>query len=145
MPLGVRPPRWQRRTVHAAVLTLALTGIAWLLAHYFGRSQGQLGSELPHPAEPWLLRLHGIAAYASLLVLGSMGTVHVALAWRLRRNRSSGTSLLAATALLALTALSLYYGPEAAHAATSLAHWLCGLALLPLLWLHVALARRRRE
>jgi len=126
------------------VLVLVLTGLAWLAVHYQGRPRGDFG-DAPHPAEPWLLRLHGIAAYFFLLVLGSMGTVHVMLAWRMRRNRFSGIALLAIAAVLMLTALGLYYGPEAAHAAASIAHWLCGLVLLPLLWLHVELARRRRD
>jgi hypothetical protein len=140
---GVRPPRWQRRAVHASVLALVLTGVAWLIAHFLLRNGGEVDSGLPHPAEGWALRLHGIAAYGFLLVLGSMGAVHIVTAWRLGRNRWSGSVLLATAVLLVATALQLYYGPETAHVPTSAIHWAIGLLMLPLLWAHVLIARRR--
>src|SRR5262249_43911930 len=65
---GVRPPTWQRRAVHGSAWALLIPGAAWLVVHYL------MGSgDLPHPAEAWALRLHGIAAYVFLMVFGSMG------------------------------------------------------------------------
>jgi hypothetical protein len=139
-PIGMRPPRWQRWSVHATVLALLASGVAWLIAHYGMRAAGELAA--PHPLEPWSLRLHGIAAYAFLLAFGSMSAVHVVLGWRARRNRGSGAGFVLAATLLFVTALGLYYGPESAHATTSMLHWGLGLALLPLLWLHIVIARR---
>ena len=141
-PLGMRPPRWQRWSVHASVLALLATGALWLLAHFLLRAQADVEG-IAHPLEPWALRLHGMAAYAFIAVLGSMSAVHIVLGWRARRNRGSGASFVAAALLLALSALALYYGPESTHAPTSVLHWVIGLALLPLLWLHIVIARRR--
>jgi hypothetical protein len=143
VPLGMRPPRWQRWAVHGTLLALLVTGAAWLIAHYLLHAGSDAGGEAPPPAlETWALRLHGMAAYAFLVVLGSMSAVHIALGWRARRNRASGAGLVAAALMLAISALGLYYGPESAHTATSVFHWVCGLALPPLLWLHIVIARR---
>ena len=144
-PVGLRPQRWQRWAVHTTTLALLVTGLAWLAAHHLLRSTGTFGEELPSPLEPWALRLHGIVAYAFLFMLGSMSAVHIVLAWRLRRHLGSGIGLLACSAVLLCSALALYYAPEPLHAGTSLLHWLAGLVLLPLLWLHVLLARRSRR
>lgn len=145
LPLGLRPQRWQRRAVHATTVALALTGLAWLAAHHLLRSTGGFGEELPSPLEPWALRLHGVLAQLFLMVLGSMSTVHIVLGWRLRRGRWSGGGLLLASLVLFASGLALYYAPEAWHAGTSLLHWGLGLALLPLVGLHVARARRSRR
>jgi hypothetical protein len=145
LPVGLRPLRWQRWAVHASTLALAATGIAWLLAHQFMRSTGAFGEELPSPIEPWALRLHGIVAYLFLLVLGSMGTVHIVFAWKLRRSLWTGSALVAACLVPLATGLALYYAPEGWHGAASLAHWAVGLTLLPVLWLHVRAARRSRR
>jgi len=143
--LNVQPPGWQRRAVHLSVLALVLTGVAWLVPHYLMGSAGDLGASLPHPAERWALRLHGISAYAFLLVLGSIAGSHSVAAWRLRRHRTSGSLLLGTALLLAMTALVLYYGSESVHSVTSALHWGVGLLMLPLLWLHVLIARRERR
>jgi len=139
----MRPPRWQRWSVHATVLVLLVSGASWLIAHYFMHATGELAPLLP--LESWSLRVHGIAAYVFVLVFGSMTAVHIVLGWRARRNRGSGAGFVIAAALLLASALGLYYGPESAHAATSGLHWAVGLALLPLLWLHIVIARRRAQ
>lgn len=145
LPIGLRPLRWQRAAVHTTTAALALTGLAWLAAHHLLRSTGGFGEELPSPLEPWALRLHGVLAQVFLLVLGSMSTVHIVLGWRLKRSRGTGSGLLLASLMLLATGLALYYAPEHWHAGTSLLHWGVGLALLPLVWLHVVRARRARR
>ncbi len=142
---GSRPPRWQRWAVHGATLALTLTGVGWLIAHHLLQDRGSFGEALPSPLEPWALRLHGMLAYAFLLVLGSMSTVHVVLGWRLRRTRRSGVGLIAAGLVLTVSGLALYYAPEPWHESTSLLHWATGLGLLPLLGVHVLAARRWRR
>lgn len=145
LPVGLRPQRWQRWAVYASTLALVLTGLAWLAAHHLLRSTGTFGEELASPLEPWALRLHGIVAYAFLLVLGSLTAVHIVFGWRLKRSLWSGSGLLACCAVLLCTALALYYAPEHWHAGSSLVHWLAGLGLPLLLTLHVVVARRSRR
>jgi len=146
-PLGLRPQRWQRWSIHTLVLALALSGVAWLVGHYFLRTTGAFGEEMTSPIEPWALRLHGLLAYGFMFIFGSMSTVHIVMGWRSRRSRSSGAALAVVCGLLALSALLLYYAPEEMHVGVSLLHWWLGLALLPLLWAHVLAvraAKRRR-
>lgn len=138
---AIKPARWQRWAVHGSILALLLTGLVWLLAHYFLRTASEFGGELPHPLEGWALRLHGIFAYAFVFVFGSMSTVHIILAWTRHRNRRSGALLLSSVVLLAISALGLYYGADTVHSAVSVIHWVIGLTLLPVLWLHIYFAR----
>jgi hypothetical protein len=140
---GLRPPRWQRLAVHASVACLVGTGAAWWLGHYAVFAAA--AAEAPTGLEQWSLRLHGVAAYAFLLVLGSMLTVHVVQAWRLDRHRLSGMLLGGTCTALWISGLTLYYAPESVHAAASAWHWICGLVLLPLLGWHVLWARRQRK
>lgn len=145
LPVGLRPPRWQRWAVHASTLALLLTGLAWLLAHHLLRTTGPFGEELPSAIEPWALKLHGMLAQVFLLVLGSMAAVHIAFGWRLGRSRWTGAGLVAAGLALLATGLALYYAPEHWHGAASLLHWAVGLGLAPLLGLHVLAGRRARR
>jgi len=83
MPSDESPPgsvhrllRWQRLALYLAGAVLLLTGGLWLLVHY---SVGAGAGALPHPLEAWSLRLHGLAAFAGLFVLGVLnnGLDHV--------------------------------------------------------------------
>jgi hypothetical protein len=143
--IGLRPRSWQRWAAYITTGMLLASGATWLVAHYLLHGSGEFGAELPSPLEPLALRLHGIAAYLFVFVFGSMSTAHIVLGWRLRRNRRTGTLLVGACALLAVTALLLYYAAEDWHPAASLVHWICGLLLAPLLWAHVLAARAGRH
>jgi hypothetical protein len=145
LPYSARPPRWQRWAVHGSVLALVATGVAWLVAHYLLAAPPEAESMAPVPLEPWALRLHGIAAYAFLVVFGSLVSAHIVVAWRLRRNLVSGVSMVVAVLALGATALLLYYGPEAAHGVVGVAHWVVGFVLALVLWVHVSAARRLRQ
>jgi hypothetical protein len=89
--------------------------------------------------ETWMLRAHGAAAMAALVVFGSMLTMHVPIAWRLKRNLVSGSSLFAGLALFAVTGWLLYYAAgESVRAWSSYAHMGIGVASpLALIW-HLA-------
>ena len=56
-----------------------------------------------------MLILHGIAAYALLLVAGALIPVHIKVGWSIRRNLLSGLAVVVVLAVLGLTALALYY------------------------------------
>ena len=74
--------RWQRLALYITGAWLLATGSAWLLLHY------SLGAgELPHPLEAWSLRLHGLAAFAGLFVLGLLAAAHIPQGWRLSHRR----------------------------------------------------------
>lgn len=131
---SVRLPRWHEWLIYAATGLLAGTGGAWLLLDRFGKVQGDFGPE-PSPALPWMLLIHGSAAYAFTIIAAMLVPVHMRLGWRSGRNRPSGLLLVAISLFLLLSGLALYYSTaETIRSAASLAHWVIGLAIpIPIL------------
>jgi len=129
----VRPSRWQRQWLLAASLLLAATGVAWLALHYGAGSDG-----LPHPAEGWLMRLHGAGAFAALFGAGLMAGHHIPAGWRLTQRprhagqRRSGLWLCVTGGVVIATGYALYYfAPEGLRPALGWLH--SGAAALLLL------------
>lgn len=135
--LSIRHERW----TYWILALLFLTGVAWIALHYGPADNGPDGAW--RPAQAWALRLHGAAAMAALVALGSLLAQHVPSAWRLRRNLASGIAMLACVAVLAVTGWLLYYASgEETRAWSSYLHMALGLAgPLGLLW-HLAYQRR---
>lgn len=132
-PHAHRLVRWQRRALYLTGTLLLLTGCAWLAVHY---SIGAGAGELPHPIEAWSLRLHGLAAFGGLFVLGALAAGHVPQGWRLSHRRRwagqrrSGLGLCVAGGLLVLSGYLLYYfAPEALRPALGWAHTGAGVAM----------------
>ena len=100
-----RLPRWQSVTVASVGLATLATGAAWLALHYADGAT----ADLPHPAEAWLMRVHGLAAFGALFALGALAAAHVPQGWRIvgrlgwARQRASGVALCALAVLVALT------------------------------------------
>lgn len=148
-----------RRARHLLVwgcAALLATGIAWLVGHDVWLQQTPFGPQ-PHPLVAWLLRAHGAIAWCTTLVAGVVWQVHVRPAWRaVRRRRAhrrragshgrartvSGALMVAALAVLLVSAIGLQYAPEDAHAWLSATHWILGLALaIALAWHWIARLR----
>ena len=139
-----RLPRWQEQAVYWGIATLALTGLAWLALDWWVRADGEFGPEHA-PAQAWLLIAHGAVAYLFLIVAGAMIPVHVRAGLAMRRNLISGLTLSTGLALLAITALALYYvGSKSVRSWSSLAHWLVGLFAIPALAVHAIMGKRSR-
>lgn len=137
-----RLPRWHEWSIYLSFGLLFATGIAWLVLDHWVRVEGEFGPE-HHPAEHVMLILHGIAAYALLIVAGALIPVHIKVGWSIRRNLKTGIANAIVLAVLALTALGLYYlSAEGLRSIASLAHWLVGIIALPILLLHVIRGRR---
>lgn len=131
---------WQRVGIYAVGALLLSTGAAWLALHY---SVGAGTGELPHPAEVWLLRGHGLMGFAGLFLFGVLAAAHVPQAWRLTRRhrwagqRNSGMALCLLAALLAASGYLLYYfSPEGVHAALGWTHTAIGVAMALLVVTH---------
>lgn len=131
---------WQRVSIYAVGALLLITGAAWLALHY---SVGAGAGELPHPAEVWLLRSHGLMGFAGLFLFGVLAAAHVPQAWRLTRRhrwarqRNSGMALCALAALLAASGYLLYYfSPEGVRAALGWTHTAVGVAMALLVATH---------
>ncbi|UCD67504.1 MAG: hypothetical protein JSW48_11770 [Betaproteobacteria bacterium] len=126
---AIRLGRWHQAYLYSMGMVLVLSGILWLVFHYFVRIEGEFGPTL-HPLEPWWLRMHGIAAAAFLIGFGSVLPGHVRRAWGAARNRMTGTIFFAVMVTLILSGYFLYYvGSDAVRDVMALAHWVVGLAL----------------
>lgn len=139
-------PRWQRRGLYLTLAALVLTGLPWLVVHY---TVGEGTGELPHPAEHWLMRLHGLAAFVGLFWFGVIAASHIGRGWRMSarlrwaRQRSLGLLVTALMTLLALSAYAMFYLlPEAWHTPVGLLHAALGFVLVLVLPLHVRGLRR---
>ena len=134
--------RWQIRLLCWSGAVLWLSGVAWLLLHYYGQIQGEFGPEA-NPWEPWMLRLHGAAMIAGLLAAGTLLVVHVWRGWGYRGQRVLGSLLTAILGLLIISGYMLYYvGSETVRPWASIVHWVIGLVLLPVFLLHYLQGRR---
>ena len=139
---GMRLTSRHRRWFYAASALIFGSGAAWLLFRFVFRSPGEFG-DLPHPGEPWSMRVHGGAAMLFLVMLGTLVRSHILHGWRLGRNRFSGITMIAIMVLLTLTGYGIYYaGGERIRPILSVLHWGIGVALPAALLWHILVGRR---
>lgn len=142
--LGIRLPRFHEGWVHAVSAAVFLSGALWLVFHHFMAGEGPLGPEL-HPGEAWSLKLHGAAAMAFLVLLGTLVPVHMYRNWRIGKNVISAVALLVPLLTLIATGYGLYYaGDEGFRAVLVDIHWVLGLAAAVPYLLHVFIGKRKR-
>ena len=141
---------WERRLLHASAWLLAASGVAWLGIHYLW---GAGAGELPHPLEPWLIRLHGAAAFAALFVAGVLSAGHIPNGWRLtapkmRRadlagQRRTGLAMTTLGAAAVFSGYLLYYfAPEPVRPSLGWVHAIIGLTMALLVPLHGSTSAR---
>lgn len=134
-------PAWQQRGIYGSVGLLAVTGVVWLLVHWL-LPEAEPGA-LPYKL--WAMRVHAAAALVSLVMAGSVMTHHIRLAWRLKKNRMSGSLMAATLTVLAGTGYALGYAPEGLlRQWSSWGHWGMGVAVPLFLAAHVLLGQRQR-
>jgi hypothetical protein len=110
-----------RGLIYAALFALLATGLLWKLD--MGRAV--------------LMKIHGAAAMASMVLLGALLARHVPCGWRSRANRTSGAALLAASLWLVVSGYALYYsGSEPLRAFASQTHFWMGIAFAALFGAH---------
>jgi hypothetical protein len=139
-----RMPPWQWIALLVVAGVLLASGLAWLALHY---SVGGGAGELPHPLEAWLMRLHGLAGFAALFMLGVLAGAHIPHGWRhgsrhrRARQRGTGVALCTLGALVVATGYLLYYfAPDTVRPALGWVHAVVGTAMAGLAAVH----RRRK-
>jgi MFS family permease len=116
-----RQPPVMRALIYAALLALLATGVLWQL---------DLQRAL-------LMKIHGAAAMAGMVLLGALLARHVPCGWKKRANRISGAALLMASLWLVVSGYALYYaGSESLRAVASQTHFWIGVALAVVFALH---------
>jgi hypothetical protein len=137
-PLRLNPQlRWM---VYVAYGMLVLTGAGWLIAD---QGKDAANAELWQEAAASLLMLHGGDGMLTLLLLGALVPLHVQRAWRGRKNRTTGATMVTFNVLLVVTAFGLYYaGSDLVRPWISDMHIAIGMILPALFIIHVLLGRR---
>ena len=138
VPEAHRLAAWQRISLYGTATALLATGAAWLAVH-----TTRAADALPSPAEPWLMRVHGLAAFLALFVLGALAASHVPRGWRLAERRGwpsqrrTGVVLCGLGAAVVLTGYLLYYfAPDNVRPALGWAHAGLGVAMALLVVAH---------
>ena len=127
---------------YAVFATLLATGLIWLVADQLKMSGDE---ELWQAIAANMLMLHGMTAMIALILLGAVTALHVRHSWRAGKNRISGAVMVAANAVLVITACGLYYaGSDLLRAFVADVHIAVGIALPALVAAHVMLGRRTR-
>ena len=138
----LRRPEDSFRVLYTTCIGVWLTGILWLVFHFWFRRQTDFGVAA-HPLEHWWLVAHGAFAFASLWMLGTLWRAHITRGWRARRHRKTGGTLFAAFMALVVSGYLLYYvGEDRWRDVLSPIHWIVGAAL-PLSFIGHWLLRRR--
>ena len=142
---SARLARWQIMLLTISGGLLWLSGAAWLLLHYYGKTSGEFGPQA-NPLEPWLLRLHGLALIPALLGFGGLFVVHMPRGWGTVVQRNIGVGLTALIAVLIVSGYLLYYvGAEAFRSWASVIHWGIGIAVPAIfIWHYVHGQNKRR-
>ncbi len=142
-PDTIRLGFWHQTSVYSATALLVVSGAVWLVLHFFMVTQGEFG-DTHHPLETWMLKLHGAAAMAGLIIYGSLLPLHIRRAWAVRRNIFLGIGLVVFMLLLTITGYLLYYaGGEDSRPVISAVHWIFGVVVPALLTWHVISGKRR--
>ena len=136
-----------RRWLYLVSALLFLSGALWWLADFAVQRQWP-GESFGRGSKPWLLKTHGGAAMAFLIVLGTLWPNHIRRAWQAGQNRISGSGLLTTLAVLILTGYGLYYlGDERWRDGAAMLHdsvgWLVGGVLAVHIYFGRHSARRR--
>jgi hypothetical protein len=133
---GLQLTRGHRLTLYCVSLILLFSGIAWAWIHQLDDT-GHAGSAL-RQTNTYLIAVHGLAAMAFVLLLGTLLPGHVRRAWRARKNQRQGAFFLAAITALTLSGYALYYlGDEGWRKSASRFHLWLGLIAPVLLFWHI--------
>ena len=133
----MRPSRFTKKWLYPSILLLTLSGITWLIGHYWLEIQGEFGPE-KHPLEIWSLRLHGLLALFGVLSIGMLVEHHIKTYLKHKRRWWTGIPFLIISVWLILSGYMLYYlCEEDWRVVFSLGHWISGLLCVIIAWLHI--------
>ena len=119
---------------------LFLSGALWLIVDFFDPNKTHSG------LATGLMKSHGAAAMASLIVLGWLIPTHIQLGWHHKKNRVTGAIIVGIISMLVASGYGLYYfGDESLRDICIWVHCLLGLLFpIALVW-HIWKGRKKRN
>lgn len=121
----------RRKTIYGIGIGVWLTGVLWLIFHYFIKSTDEFGFENTSPLEQVWLTVHAAFSFLAIWMFGVLWINHIKVGWLAKMHRPTGGALFGMIVFLILTGFGLYYlGNANIRSWTSLAHWIAGLAAL---------------
>ena len=70
-------PRRRKIMVYTVSIGSLVTGVVWLLYHYFIRTVDQFGFESPDPNQKWWIIAHAVFSFFAVWAFGVLWTNHV--------------------------------------------------------------------
>lgn len=139
-------PSWFRPALLGTCLGLYASGCLLAPTTLVLRATWDLGWRLGGGARVGVVALHAALAFAAMLFMGALWSVHMRSGWRRHRQKTSGLLVTLPALLLALTGVGIYYlADEDLANAAAFVHLCAGLALLlPFAW-HLVTGRRLRR
>lgn len=129
-------PKGRRWAIYIISFVTWLTGVLWLIYHYFMVTEGRFGP-VTHPLEPIWIRLHAAFSYGAVAILGLLWGIHIVRGWNVRWRRWSGGFVVGFFVVLTITGYGIYYPPsEELDPWISKAHWILGLAAIVAFFVH---------
>jgi hypothetical protein len=130
-----------RYAIYTVFTLLFLSGAAWLIADQLKEGSS---AEIWQQVSANSLMIHGGAGMVALMLLGALFPLHIGRAWQAKKNRLTGSTMVASNAMLIATAFGLYYlGSEELRPWASDVHIAFGMVLPLLLLVHVKAGRKR--
>jgi len=137
----------ERIVYYAVFLVLFLSGVVWLVLHYFCGAVGEFGV-MSNPLESKVLCIHGVAAFGFAFIFGNIWAIHVkfGIQKKYKKNFKSGVMNALLVTILIMTGLLLYYaGNDMVRITASVMHWVCGILLFVVIVLHVLMGKYRKR
>lgn len=145
MSRGMKLSKRHRIWFYGSFSLLFLSGLLWILIHYFVPYRSDWG-ETTHPIESWILKIHGAVAMIALIVLGTLIPLHIKKGWLGKVNLQTGVTLIGVNLILILTGYALYYtGMERIRNFSSWTHSVLGILLPAVIFWHVQEGRKLRK
>lgn len=128
-PQPGRMLKWHRQISYWVIGLCCLSGVGWFALQV-------ATDQMPAQLKPWWLA-HGVTGLTALVILGAALPQHVIVTWRNGRNRFAGACCLLCLAILAMTAMMLFYAPGTFRSTSFWLHSAAGLLLCLMFPLHV--------
>lgn len=117
-------------------LTMMTTGIAWLLFENFVEVETEFGPS-HHPAQKWILTVHGLVAVAFVFLFGMTYVLHVQKNLQNQERKKSGWMNLIFWSLMIVSGYALLYvSSDFVREYLAYFHWILGISSVLVFFFH---------